>query len=109
MAQAKQPEIDCGTLVKVHGLVKRFAPKGRLALDRVNADIRSGEVTGLVGPDGAGKTTLIRILAGLLEPTQGEVRVLGYDPVTEAEEIHLRSGYMPQRFGLYEDLSVLQN
>ena len=109
MVQAKQPETDHGTLVKVHGLVKRFAPKGRLALDGVEADIRRGEVTGLVGPDGAGKTTLIRILAGLLEPTEGEVRVLGYDPVSEAEEIHLRIGYMPQRFGLYEDLSVLQN
>jgi len=109
MVQAKQPETDHGTLVKVHGLVKRFAPKGRLALDGVEADIRRGEVTGLVGPDGAGKTTLIRILAGLLEPTEGEVRVLGYDPVSEAEEIHLRIGYMPQRFGLYEDLNVLQN
>ena len=109
MAQAKERKTDSGSLVKIHGLVKKFTPEGRLALDRLEADIRSGEVTGLVGPDGAGKTTLIRILAGLLEPTQGEVRVLGYDPVTEAEEIHLRIGYMPQRFGLYEDLSVLQN
>ena len=109
MALAKERETDRGTLVKIHGLVKRFAPKGRLALDQVEADIRGGEVTGLVGPDGAGKTTLMRILAGLLEPTEGVVRVLGYDPATEAEEIHLRIGYMPQRFGLYEDLSVLQN
>src|ERR1700751_5396401 len=109
MGQAKEQETDRGTLVEIHGLVKKFAPKGRLALDRVEADIRGGEGTGLVGPDGAGKTTLIRILAGLLEPTEGEVRVLGYDPVTEAEEIHLRIGYMPQRFGLYEDLNVLQN
>jgi len=109
MALAKERETDRGTLVKIHGLVKRFTPKGRLALDQVEADIRGGEVTGLVGPDGAGKTTLMRILAGLLEPTEGVVRVLGYDPATEAEEIHLRIGYMPQRFGLYEDLSVLQN
>src|ERR1700751_2165732 len=109
MGQAKEQETDRGTLVEIHGLVKKFAPKGRLALDRVEAVIRGGEVTGLVGPDGAGKTTLIRILAGLLEPTEGEVRVLGYDPLKEAEEIHLRIGYMPQRFGLYEDLSVLQN
>src|SRR5215469_7844889 len=111
MAQAKEreTETDRGTLVKIYGLVKKFTPKGRLALDQVEADIRSGEVTGLVGPDGAGKTTLIRILAGLLEPTEGVVRVLGYDPVTEAEEIHSRIGYMPQRFGLYEDLTVLQN
>jgi ABC-2 type transport system ATP-binding protein len=109
MAQAEERKTDSGTLVKIRGLVKKFTPEGRLALDRVEADIRGGEVTGLVGPDGAGKTTLIRILAGLLEPTEGEVRVLGYDPATEAEEIHLRIGYMPQRFGLYEDLSVLQN
>src|SRR6201981_1757774 len=109
MVQAKEQETDRGTLVKIHGLVKRFAPKGRPALDQMEADIRRGEVTGLVGPDGAGKTTLIRILAGLLEPTEGEVRVLGFNPATEAEEIHLRIGYMPQRFGLYEDLSVLQN
>jgi ABC-2 type transport system ATP-binding protein len=109
MVQAKERETDRGPLVKIHGLIKKFAPKGRPALDRVEANIWGGQVTGLVGPDGAGKTTLIRILAGLLEPTEGEVRVLGYDPVTEAEEIHLRIGYMPQRFGLYEDLSVLQN
>jgi ABC-2 type transport system ATP-binding protein len=109
MVNAKERETDRATLVQIDGLVKKFPSEGRLALDRVQADIRSGEVTGLVGPDGAGKTTLIRILAGLLEPTEGEVRVLGYDPVTEAEEIHLRIGYMPQRFGLYEDLSVLQN
>ena len=109
MVQAKEKKTERGTLVQVRGLVKKFAPQGRPALDQLEAEIRSGEVTGLVGPDGAGKTTLIRILAGLLEPTEGEVRVLGYDPVTEAEEIHLRIGYMPQRFGLYEDLSVLQN
>jgi ABC-2 type transport system ATP-binding protein len=109
MVQKKQSETDCATLVKIRGLVKKFAPKGRPALDQMEAEIQRGEVTGLVGPDGAGKTTLIRILAGLLEPTEGEVRVLGFNPATEAEEIHLRIGYMPQRFGLYEDLSVLQN
>jgi ABC-2 type transport system ATP-binding protein len=109
MVQKKQSETDCATLVKIRGLVKKFAPNGRPALDQMEAEIQRGEVTGLVGPDGAGKTTLIRILAGLLEPTEGEVRVLGFNPATEAEEIHLRIGYMPQRFGLYEDLSVLQN
>src|SRR6516225_10327533 len=109
MVQAKERETDRGPLVKIHGLIKKFAPKGRPALDRVEANIWGGQVTGLVGPDGAGKTTLIRILAGLLEPTEGVVRVLGYDPATEAEEIHLPIGYMPQRFGLYEDFSVLQN
>ena len=109
MVKPKEKGTERETLVKIRGLVKKFGPKGRPALDQVEADIRSGEVTGLVGPDGAGKTTLIRILAALLEPSGGEVRVLGYDPVTEAEEIHSRIGYMPQRFGLYEDLSVFQN
>jgi drug efflux transport system ATP-binding protein len=109
MVQKRESETDSATLVKIRGLVKKFAPKGRPALDQIEAEIQRGEVTGLVGPDGAGKTTLIRILAGLLEPTEGEVRVLGFNPATEAEEIHLRIGYMPQRFGLYEDLSVLQN
>jgi ABC-2 type transport system ATP-binding protein len=109
MVEISEKEIRQTPLIKIRGLVKKFASKGRPALDRVEADIWSGQVTGLVGPDGAGKTTLIRILAGLMEPTEGEVRVLGYDPVTESDEIHQRIGYMPQRFGLYEDLSVLQN
>jgi ABC-2 type transport system ATP-binding protein len=109
MVHTEQRKIRHDPLVRIHGLTKQFGLQGRAALDRIEADIFGGQVTGLVGPDGAGKTTLMRILAGILEPTEGEVRVLGYDPVTEAEEIHLRIGYMPQRFGLYEDLSVLQN
>src|SRR5271169_2772296 len=102
-------KINGEPLVRIRGLMKRFGPTGRAALEQIEAEVHSGAVTGLVGPDGAGKTTLIRILAGLLEPTEGEVRVLGYDPVKEPEEIHLRIGYMPQRFGLYEDLNVRQN
>jgi ABC-2 type transport system ATP-binding protein len=109
MVEISEKEIRHAPLIKIRGLIKKFASKGPAALDRIEADIWSGQVTGLVGPDGAGKTTLIRILAGLLEATAGEVRVLGYDPRTEAEDIHQRIGYMPQRFGLYEDLSVLQN
>ena len=102
-------KINGEPLVRIHGLTKKFAPTGRAALEQIHAEVHPGAVTGLVGPDGAGKTTLIRILAGLLEPTEGVVRVLGYDPVEEPEEIHLRIGYMPQRFGLYEDLNVRQN
>jgi ABC-2 type transport system ATP-binding protein len=97
------------SLVQVRDLTMRFDGSVRPALDKIAADLRAGTVTGLVGPDGAGKTTLIRILAGLLEWTDGDVRVLGYDPRKEPEQIHLRTGYMPQRFGLYEDLSVQQN
>ncbi len=75
------------------------------ALDKVNIEIRAGAMTGLVGPDGAGKTTLIRVLAGLMKPSAGEVQILGGPPALALEDI----GYMPQRFGLYEDLSVIEN
>jgi ABC-2 type transport system ATP-binding protein len=96
-------------LVEISGLVKSFRPGTPPALDQLNARIPSSAITGLVGPDGAGKTTLMRMLAGLLLPTSGTIRVLGFDPVSEPEEIRSRIGYMPQRFGLYEDLSVIQN
>ncbi len=66
-------------------------------------------ILGLVGPDGAGKTTLIRLLAGLMEPTAGTIEVLGRSPLAEGGQTQAEVGYMPQRFGLYEDLSVLDN
>jgi ABC-2 type transport system ATP-binding protein len=75
------------------------------ALDGVSMAIEPGRITGLVGPDGAGKTTLIRILAGLMAPTSGTATVPGGNPSEKLETL----GYMPQRFGLYEDLSVLEN
>ncbi len=96
-------------LVICEGLRKRFAAEGPAALDGITATIGSGRVTGLVGPDGAGKTTLLRLLAGLLAPTEGSLRVCGFDPVAEASALREEIGYMPQRFGLYEDLSVLEN
>ena len=79
------------------------------ALDALSGEIRSGCITGLVGPDGAGKTTLLRLIAGLLVPGSGSLSTLGHDPVHEAAAIHREIGYMPQKFGLYEDLSVLEN
>jgi ABC-2 type transport system ATP-binding protein len=96
-------------LVICEGLKKRFAADGPAALDEITATVRAGQVTGLVGPDGAGKTTLLRLLAGLLAPSEGRLRVCGFDPVREAPELREEIGYMPQRFGLYEDLSVLEN
>lgn len=96
-------------LVEIDGLVKSFRECGPPALDRLQAQVRAGAITGLVGPDGAGKSTLMRILAGLLLPTSGNVRVLGYDPASQPEEVRARIGYLPQRFGLYEDLSVIEN
>jgi ABC-2 type transport system ATP-binding protein len=96
-------------LVETAGLVKSFAEGVPPALDHLDIRVAGGAITGLAGPDGAGKTTLMRLLAGLLLPTAGTIRVLGFDPTTQPEEIRSRIGYMPQRFGLYEDLSVIQN
>jgi ABC-2 type transport system ATP-binding protein len=96
-------------LVTLEGLSKRFAAEGAAALDRITATIKAGQVTGLVGPDGAGKTTLLRLMAGLLAPSEGKLKVLGFDTLTEASALREGIGYMPQRFGLYEDLSVMEN
>lgn len=79
------------------------------ALDNVSFELKPGQVTGLIGPDGAGKSTLMRVLCGLLTIDAGSVKVLGYDAVTWSDEIQAQVSYMPQRFGLYEDLSVQEN
>ena len=79
------------------------------ALDNVSFRARRGIVTGLIGPDGAGKTTLMRLAAGLLAPDQGQIHVLGIDVLSEPQRVQSTVGYMPQRFGLYEDLSVQEN
>jgi pyoluteorin transport system ATP-binding protein len=79
------------------------------ALDGVSIDVAAGELTALVGPDGAGKTTLIRLLAGLLVAESGKLDVLGIDPATDPQGVQDRVGYMPQKFGLYEDLTVQEN
>jgi len=92
---------------KVSALVKSFGTTR--ALDGISATLPAGEILGLVGPDGAGKTTLIRLFAGLMVPTAGTVEVLGRTPQAEGGTTQAETGYMPQRFGLYEDLSVLDN
>jgi ABC-2 type transport system ATP-binding protein len=97
-----------GPLARVDGVLKRFGA-GRPALDHVSAEVPPGMIVGLVGPDGAGKTTLLRLMAGLLRPDEGGVMALGYDTSREPEAVHARIGYMPQKFGLYEDLSVMEN
>jgi ABC-2 type transport system ATP-binding protein len=94
-------------LARIAGLCHGF--DGRPALRDITAEIRPGIITGLVGPDGAGKTTLLRLLAGLLRPDSGLVEVLGHDMTRDAAAAHPMIGYMPQRFGLYEDLSVAEN
>src|SRR5437660_7867025 len=79
------------------------------ALDAVSLEVGSGMLTALVGPDGAGKTTLIRLVAGLLTPDSGALKVLDLDVVRDPQAVQDRTGYMPQKFGLYEDLSVQEN
>lgn len=96
-------------VAEAHSLVKRFTVNGLPALADVNVLVPGGVVTGLVGPDGAGKTTLLRIFAGLLLPDSGQARVLGHDPGAEVNTLRDLIGYMPQKFGLYEDLTVLEN
>jgi len=97
------------TVVVFHDLTKRFDGMSQPALDAISGEVRTGVITGLVGPDGAGKTTLIRLIAGLLAPQQGTIVTLGRNPVTEAASIREDIGYMPQKFGLYEDLTVQEN
>ena len=99
-------------VLAVRDLKKDFsAKKGPAirALHGVSMEARRAQVTGLVGADGAGKTTLIRMAAGLLVPTAGSVTVLGLDSVAESIDIQSRVGYMPQKFGLYQDLTVAEN
>ncbi|EPR9129311.1 ATP-binding cassette domain-containing protein [Cronobacter malonaticus] len=95
--------------IVLDGLVKRFPGLEKPALAPLSVTIRAGSVTGLVGPDGAGKTTLMRILAGLMRQDDGRVQVLGLDPIAEENALHAVLGYMPQKFGLYEDLTVQEN
>ena len=93
--------------VEVAGVVKRFGAE--TALDGLDFSVAPGELFGFIGPDGAGKTTLFRILTTLLTPDAGEARVLGLDVVRDLWKLRSRVGYMPGRFSLYPDLSVAEN
>ncbi|WP_423731387.1 ATP-binding cassette domain-containing protein [Hafnia paralvei] len=95
--------------IVLDGVEKRFAGMAQPAVASLTTRIASGAVMGLVGPDGAGKTTLIRMLAGLLKPSTGKIEVVGLDPIAQDSELHAILGYMPQKFGLYEDLTVIEN
>ncbi|GAM06642.1 ATP-binding cassette domain-containing protein [Novosphingobium sp. MBES04] len=99
-------------IIVARDLVKRFeGPDGAPfdALKGVSFEVAAGRLTALVGPDGAGKTTLMRMIAGLLRADGGALHVLGHDAAQDAQEIQSRISYMPQRFGLYEDLSIQEN
>ena len=93
--------------VSVSGLTRAFGPV--TAVDGLTFDVEAGELFGIVGPDGAGKTTTLRMLAGVLRPTSGTARLAGVDVAEEPERVKPHIAYMAQRFGLYEDLTVAEN
>ena len=94
-------------VVEVRGLSKSFGAVQ--AVNDVSFDIRRGEIFGILGPNGSGKTTAIRVLCGLMAPTSGTARVAGFDVATQHEEVKSHIGYMSQAFGLYRDLTVAEN
>ncbi len=101
------------SVIETRGLCKSFVSRqkeGKIqAVDGLDIVVQRGETLGLLGADGAGKTTTLRLLNGLLRPDRGVARVMGFDTVREFRQIHLRAGYMPQQFTLYGDMSVLEN
>jgi ABC-2 type transport system ATP-binding protein len=94
-------------IIETHDLTRRFG--AITAVDRLNLSVAKGEIFGLVGPDGAGKTTTLRMLCGLVDPTEGTARVAGFDVARQSQSVKDQIGYMAQRFGLYGDLTVQEN
>ncbi len=104
--------MDGGKIVEAKGLTKQFASKNAppvTALDSLDLSLARGRLTAVIGPDGAGKTTLMRLIAGLLSPTSGSLSVLGMETKGHEQEIQNQLSYMPQKFGLYEDLTIAEN
>ena len=93
--------------IEVRDLTRRFGTF--TAVDAISVDVREGEVFGFLGANGAGKTTAIKMLIGLLAPTSGSARVAGFDVLTQSEDVRRNIGYMSQRFSLYDDLTVREN
>lgn len=94
-------------VIQVENLTRRFGDF--IAVDHINFEVGAGEVVGYLGPNGSGKTTTIRMLLGLLEPSDGKATVLGFDAFKQSEEVRARVGYMSQKFAIYNDLTVLEN
>jgi len=94
-------------VISVQNLTRRFGDF--VAVDHINFEVHAGEVVGYLGPNGSGKTTTIRMLLGLLKPSDGKAVVLGFDAFTQSEEVRKRVGYMSQKFAIYDDLTTLEN
>lgn len=94
-------------IISVSGLTRRFGDF--LAVDHITFDVEPGQVIGYLGPNGSGKTTTIRMLLGLLRPSEGTARVLGFDSARQSEQVRARTGYMSQKFALYNELTVREN
>lgn len=97
------------SVAEIKNLSKTFKNPAITAIKDLTLSLPKGKVIGLIGPDGAGKTTLIRLLLGLLQPSEGTISVLGLNPIKQTNLLHQNIGYMPQKFGLYEDLSIQEN
>jgi ABC-2 type transport system ATP-binding protein len=94
-------------VIETHGLTKRY--DGHTAVDSLDLQVRQGEVYGLLGPNGSGKTTTILMLLGLTEPSAGQARILGFDPMREPLKVKARVGYMPDQVGFYNNLTAREN
>jgi ABC-2 type transport system ATP-binding protein len=94
-------------VIYVENLTRRFGDF--VAVDHVSFEVNAGEIVGYLGPNGSGKTTTIRMLLGLLAPSEGSATVLGYDSFRQTEEVRARAGYMSQKFAIYDDLTVWEN
>lgn len=100
MNTVRLPIVETKDLTKIYN--------GQVAVDHVTFSVLNGEIFGLLGPNGAGKTTILLMLLGLTEPTSGEVRVLGIDPIRDSIKVKGMIGYMPENMGFYSDLTAIQ-
>ena len=94
-------------IIAVHDLTYRFGDF--VAVDHVTFDVEPGQVIGYLGPNGSGKTTTIRMLLGILRPSEGSARVLGFDAAQQSEQVRAHTGYMSQKFALYDELTAAEN
>src|SRR6202040_2252321 len=94
-------------VIRAQGLTKRYG--ATVAVDHIDLDVRAGEIVGILGPNGSGKTTTILMLLGLTEPSEGYAEVAGFDPLREPLEVKRRTGYLPDQVGFYDRLSARDN